>query len=73
MISISEAFVDIATDGGQHVLRTVFIKENLFHQSELGRDVELLNRRIVLVESPRHVMQVTTLGAQLRLRQELVD
>ena len=46
---------------------------NLFHQSKLGRDVELQNTHIVLFKSPRDVMQVTTLSTQLSLGSELVD
>ena len=45
----------------------------LFHQSRLGRDVELQNTHIVLFESPRDVMQVTTISTQLGLSSELVD
>ena len=37
----SKAFVDIATAGRHRGLSTIYIKHNLFHQSELGRDVEL--------------------------------
>ena len=46
----SEAFVDIATAGRQG-LSTIFIKHNLFHQSKLGRDVELQNTHIVLFKA----------------------
>ena len=46
---------------------------NIFHQSKLGRDVELQNTHIVLFKSPRDVMQVTTLGTQLGLGSELVN
>ena len=54
-------------------LGTIYIKHNLFHQSKLGRDVELQNAHIVLCKSPRDVMQVTTLSTQLGLGSELVD
>ena len=37
----SKAFVDIATAGRHQVLDTINIKHNLFHQNQLGRDVEL--------------------------------
>ena len=37
----SKAFVDIATAGRHRGLSTIFIKHNLFHQSKLGRDVEI--------------------------------
>ena len=46
---------------------------NLFHQSKLGRDVELQNTHILLYESARHVMQVSRLSGQLRIESELVD
>ena len=69
----SKAFVDIATAGRHRALSTIYIKQNLFHQSKLGRDVELQNTHIVLFKSPRDVMQVTTLSTQLGLGSELVD
>ena len=69
----SNAFVDIATAGRHRGLSTIYIKHNLFHQSKPGRDVELQNTHIVLFKSPRNVMQVTTLGAQLGFSSELVD
>ena len=46
---------------------------NVFLQSKLGRDVELQNTHIVLFKSPRDVMQVSTLRAQLGLGSKLVD
>ena len=69
----SKAFVDIATAGRHRGLSTIYIKQYLFHQSKLGRDVELQNTHIVLFKSPRDVMQGTTLSAQLGLSSELVD
>ena len=69
----SKAFVDIATAGRLRGLSTIYIKHNLFHQSKLGRDVELQNTHIALFKSPRDVMQVTTLSTQLGLGSELVD
>ena len=69
----SKAFVDIATAGRQRGLSTIYIKHNIFHQSKLGRDVELQNTHIVLFKSTRDVMQVTTLSTQLGLGSELVD
>ena len=72
-ICISKAFVDIATAGRHRGLGTIYIKHNLFHQSKLGRDVELQNTHIVLFKSPRDVMQVTTFSTQLGLGSELVD
>ena len=69
----SKVFVDIATAGRLRGLSTIYIKHNFFHQSKLGRDVELQNTHIVLFKSPRDVMQVTTLSTQLGLGSELVD
>ena len=69
----SKAFNDIATAGRHRCLSTIYTKHNLFHQSKLGRDVELQNTHIVLFKSPRDVMQETTLSTQLGLGSELVD
>ena len=69
----SKAFVDIAFAGRHRGPITTYIKHNLFHQSKLGRDVELQNTHIVLFKSPRDVMQTTTLSTQLGLGSELVD
>ena len=69
----SKAFVDIVTAGRHRGLSTIYIEHNLFHQSKLGRDVELQNTHIVLFKSPRDIMQVTTLSTQLGLGSELVD
>ena len=69
----SKAFVDIAKPGRHHGLSTIYIKHNLFHQSRLGRDVELQNIHIVLFKSPRDLMKVTTLNTQLGLGSQLVD
>ena len=68
----SKVFVNIAAAGRDRGLSTIYIKHNLFHQSKLGRDVELQNTHIVLFKSPRDVMQVTTLSTQLGLGSELV-
>ena len=73
MIRNSKVFVVNATAGRQRGLRTIYIKHNFFHQSKLGRDIELQNTRIFLLKSPRDVMQVTTLDAELDLGSELVD
>ena len=69
----SKAFVDLATAGRHRGLSTIYIKHNLFHQSKLGRDVELQNNHIVLFKPPHDVMQVTTLSTQLGPGSELVD
>ena len=68
----SKAFVDIATAGRHRGLSTIYIKHNFFHQSKLGRDVELQNSHIVFFKSPCDVMQLTTLSTQLGLGSELV-
>ena len=68
-----KAFVDIATTGRHRCLSTIYIKRNPFHQSKLGKDVELQNTHIVPFKSPRDVMQVTTLSTQMGLGLELVD
>ena len=69
----SKAFVDLATAGRHGSLSTIYIKHNLFHQSKLGRDVELQNTHIELVKFPRDVMQVTTISTQLVLGSKLDD
>ena len=69
----SKAFVDIATARRHPGLSKIYNKHNLFHQSKLGRDVELQNTHIVLFKSPRDVMQVATLSTQFGLGSELVD
>ena len=69
----SKAFADIATARRHRGLSTIYIKHYFFHQSKQGRDVELQNTHIDLFKSPRNVMQVTTLGAQLGLESELFD
>ena len=69
----SKACVDTATASRHRGLSTIYIKRNFFHQSKLGRDVELQNTHIVLFKSPRDVMQVITLSNQLGLGSELID
>ena len=69
----SKTCVDIATAGRQPGLSTTYIEHILFHQSKLGRNVELQNTQIVLLKSHRKVMQVSTLSAQLGIGSELVD
>ena len=60
-ISNSKQFVKIATAGRHRGLNTIYIKHNLFHQSKLGRDVELQDTHIVLFKTPRDVLQINTL------------
>ena len=72
-IKSSKEFVKIATAGRQKGLSTIYIKHNLFHQSSLGRDIELQNTHIVLFKSPRDVLQINTLSQQLGLGSQLKD
>ena len=37
----SKALIDIATAGRHREMRAFYIKHNFFHQSKLGRDLEL--------------------------------
>ena len=69
----SKTFVDNATAGRHRGLSTSYIKHNLFHQSNLRRDVEPQNMHIVLFKSPRDLMEIRWLSAQLGLGWELVD
>ena len=69
----SKPFVDIATAGRHRGLSIIYFKHNLFHQSKLGRDVELQNTHIVLFKSPRDLIQVTTFSIQLGLGSEVDD
>ena len=64
-ISSSKQFVKIATAGRHRELNTIYIKHNLFHQSKLGRDVELQNTHIMFFKSPRDVLEINTLSQQL--------
>ena len=63
----------VDTAGRLRGLNTLYIKHNLFHQSKLGRDVELQNARIVLFKSPRDVLQIKTLSQQLGLGSHLKE
>ena len=55
----------MATGGRRCGLSKIYIKHKLFHQSKVGRDVELQNTHIGLFKSPRDVLQVSTLSAQM--------
>ena len=65
--------MDIATAGRHHRFSTIYNKHILFHQSKLGRDVELQNTRIIIFKSPRDVHQVATLNVLLGLGTAFVD
>ena len=67
------AIFDNAFAGGHRRLSICHIKHNLFHQSKLGRDVQLQNTHSVLLKSHRDVRHVSTLNAELGLRWELND
>ena len=69
----SKEFVDNATAGTHRGFSFIYIKHNLFHQSKLGRDVELQNTHSVLFKSPRDLHQVATLSVQFGLGSALVD
>ena len=70
-ISSSKEIVKIASAGRHKGFSTVYIKHNLFHQSRLGRDIELHNTHIVLFKSPGDVLQINTLSQQLGLGSQL--
>ena len=72
-VSNSKQFAKVATAGRQRGLHTIYIKHNLFHQSKLGRDVELQNTHIVLFKSPRDVLRIKTLSQQLGLGSQLKE
>ena len=72
-ISSSKKFAKIATAGRHKGLSTIYIKHNLFHQSRLGRDIELQNTHMVLFKSPRDALQINTLSQQLGLGSQLKD
>ena len=53
----SKVFVNFATAGRLRGLCTISIKQNLFHQSKLGQDVDLEDTHIVHFTSPSDAMQ----------------
>ena len=61
----SQAFVHFDTAERLRGLSTSYIMHNLFHQSEIGRDIELQNTHIVVFKYHRDVMQISRLSAQL--------
>ena len=71
--SNSKQFVKFATAGRPRGLNTIYIKDNLFHQSKLRRDVELQNTQIVLFKSPRDVLQINTLCQQIGLGSQMKE
>ena len=69
----SREFETIAVAERFRGLSTIYIKQNLFHKSKLGRNIELQNTHIVLFKSPRDVLHVDRLSVQLGLDLSLVD
>ena len=69
----SKEFVDIATAARRWGICTKYLKHNLFHQSQLRRDVELHNIHMVLFKSPQDVHQFALLSVQLGLASAFVD
>ena len=69
----SKLFVKFATVGRHRGLNTIYIKHCLFHQSKLGRDVEVQNTHIVLFKLSRDVLQINTLSQQLGLGSQLKE
>ena len=69
----SNDFAHLATAGRRRGFSIIYTKHNFFHQSILGRDVELQNTHIVLFKSPRDVHQVATISLLLGLGSLLVD
>ena len=69
----SEAFIDLATAGRHHRLRTIYHKHNLFHRWKHWRDLLLQNKHTVVFQSPRDVMQVSTLSTTVKPGSELAD
>ena len=71
--SNSKQFVKLLTTGRHSGLNTIYIKHNFFHQSKLGRDVELQNTHIILFKSLRDVLQINTLSQQIGLGSQLKE
>ena len=68
-----KVFLDISAAGRHRGFSTIYIKHNLFHQSMLGRDVELQNTHMVFFKSFRDEHQDATLSVQLGQGSALVD
>ena len=70
-ICISKSLLTLPL-GDHRGLITIYSKHNLFHQNNLGRDVEVEFTNFVLSQTSADVMQVSPLSAQLVLGSELV-
>ena len=68
----SKGFIDVSTACRHRRVSFECMTHHLLCQGRLGRDVELLNTRLVLVKFPHDVMQVGKSSAQLCLRSKLV-
>ena len=72
-VCASRLFEKNAVVGRHRALSTVYKEHNLFHESKLGRDMELQNAHIGLLKLPGVVLQVGRLSVQLGLSSSLVD
>ena len=68
-ICSSTILVHVATAGSDRGLSTVYIGHHWFHQTKLGKVVELQNTHKVNFISPPDVVQVNTLSPHLGLDQ----
>ena len=62
-------FVKIATSGRHRKLHVIYVKHNLFHQSNFPRTIDLNTRHIKLFKSLRDIQQIEYLGKQLNCLQ----
>ena len=69
----SKDFYVFASTGRHRGFTAVYKKHNLFHQSELSRDVVHRNKHIIVFKTPCVVMRLKTLGAPLGRGSETVD
>ena len=58
-------FVKLAVSGRHKKVNCIFVKHNLFHQSEWSRTIDLNTTHIILFKSPRDVQQIDVFGRQL--------
>ena len=69
----SKEIVDKATAGRHRRLSTIYIKHTCFNEANLGDTLSSITRTLFFFKSPRDVMPVSTLSAQLGLGSEMVD
>ena len=60
-------FVKLATAGRHKNFNVIYIKHNLYQQSEWSRTIDLNTTHIILFKSVRDIQQVEFLGKQLNL------